>query len=353
MDSMDFDTDLRFIAGGLATARTAIAGYGSSLWSTLSNDRTQEKNDEIGLYQRHIPGYVDGLRNASSTGRGGARTTPPHGYFSVVPTELLFGILHRLSIQAVQKIKRTCSLFGAIIAENQEIWRSSIGRSIEVYNRGWFSAYLPYIEWSANVIGWARIAQIFQLELDGTLKASLWRIILSHVDANPRNLESEHDELYQGPYRNGRYGKARSTHFSGDKAYFTYDGRFSRDVYNGNATITTRKFVAKCKFRKGKIEGDVHFVYSQGPVLECTCSCTRPMSDALEANGTGQILYRDGSCYTGGFDDLLREGSGVMVYADGSVYEGSWEDDFRIGRGGDEILKRISVRWHMEGREAW
>lgn len=54
---------------------------------------------------------------------------------------------------------------------------------------------------------------------------------------------------------------------------------------------------------------------------------SRSFTQCRLLQGSGRVVYADGSAYTGMLRDSLREGIGVMVYADASRFEGEWRND--------------------------
>lgn len=47
----------------------------------------------------------------------------------------------------------------------------------------------------------------------------------------------------------------------------------------------------------------------------------------------GQMIYKNGDVYIGGFDEGQKLGEGKMLYQNGDVYQGEWWDDVRAGNG--------------------
>ena len=50
-------------------------------------------------------------------------------------------------------------------------------------------------------------------------------------------------------------------------------------------------------------------------------------------HGSGNLIYKDGSCYKGNFDKNNFEGNGIFIFADGRKYKGSWKKNKMDGTG--------------------
>jgi len=117
--------------------------------------------------------------------------------------------------------------------------------------------------------------------------------------------------VYTGTFKNKKkHGEGIETIYS-NGIPIEYTGTFFEDKKHGEGTLTF----------KGQIQSNILSIQAQF------------IEDIPKEKG--RILYRDGSCYDGGFcrNNFKRNGFGKMKFPNRSIYEGGWKEDRMHGDG--------------------
>ena len=118
-------------------------------------------------------------------------------------------------------------------------------------------------------------------------------------------------------------GKGLMTWPNGDR----YDGEWKKGVMDGEGTYTyaAAGYSYTGQWVKGNIKGHGTFRFNNGNVME---------GDWTSAgNGTGYLLFADGTRYDGPFLSGAPHGQGVKIWANGDRYEGTFVQGHLTGQG--------------------
>lgn len=118
-------------------------------------------------------------------------------------------------------------------------------------------------------------------------------------------LLSKNGDFYQGDFIKGKM--EGSGVFYSSQCNYNYFGEFLENKFDGKGKIT--------------YEGHDLYNYYEGNFSEGY------------KHGSGNLIYKDGSCYKGNFDKNNFEGNGIFIFADGRKYNGTWKKNKMDGSG--------------------
>ena len=118
-------------------------------------------------------------------------------------------------------------------------------------------------------------------------------------------LLSKNGDFYQGDFIKGKM--EGSGVFYSSQCKYNYIGEFLENKFDGKGKIT--------------YEGHDLYNYYEGNFSEGY------------KHGSGNLVYKDGSCYKGNFDKNNFEGNGIFIFSDGRKYNGTWKKNKMDGSG--------------------
>lgn len=128
-----------------------------------------------------------------------------------------------------------------------------------------------------------------------------------------------------------------------------YEGEWKNDQMNGQGTyISPENIKYVGTFKENKFwEGTCKFENDTGTytatykdssidnlnVLFADGTQYSGVTDGITLSGTGNMVFSNGDTYTGEFENGFRNGSGVYVWSTGDRYDGAWDKDAMSGSG--------------------
>lgn len=247
----------------------------------------------------------------------------------------LFGIIRTLVITVVLVNLIGCTTSSYTILDSIESHRKCVGDCYNGYGKSFYEHQPSKVLYEGNWKNGMESGEGTAYFEDGRVRyKGSWEKGLMHgegmlYDQLTGNL------LYEGDFLNGlmdgegmlysKYGGVYLGQFSkGQKqsrGTYTYEdgstlnGNWKNGVLVGNNTL-------KAKENEPRKEAPVELIHSR---------CLVP-GDCK--NGTGVLVYFNGSKYEGGFEDAKRHGTGTFYDKSGRmVYQGGWNSNLKHGKG--------------------
>ena len=144
--------------------------------------------------------------------------------------------------------------------------------------------------------------------------------------------------IYEGEWKDDQmWGQGVYSSNDGVK----YVGTFEQNCFvNGACTFTNETGSYTLTYKSAVID-KAEIIYSDGTTYTGEC-------DSENLNGQGTMTFTSSDQYTGSFENGLRNGQGVYTWASGEKYDGSWEKDLMSGTGTYTFVNKSYVSGTFE-----